>query len=193
MRMTRVAVFALSVGMASILIGGVALAAGPTRAPDFGVVDPLDANPTTARPGGFTGSCPWPNGVDQFLPEVEKCLPAAIGWSEDGVRIVSDPLVATSTGGSATGAFTFWCQSRVGLRFMVTVQGLAPFTTYSVQAFDVATSSAVGTIATIQTDKDGNGGATGVVHLDPGGYDWAIRVGTVLETVAGDEIGFEVM
>lgn len=193
MRLTRLAVLVVLVGMASVAIGGVASATGPKEPPNFGVVDPLDANPTTARPGGFTGSCPWPNAVDQFLPEVEKCLPAAIAWAENGVRIVSDPLVATSAEGSATGTFTFWCQSRVGLKFMVVVQGLEPFTTYAVHASDVATSSAIGTIATIRTDKDGAGGATGVVNLDSGDYDWAIHVGAVLQTVVGDEIGFEVM
>lgn len=193
MRWTRKVALAVIMGGLLVPLAGAASAAGPDNPPNFGVVDPLDANPTTERPGGFTGSCPWPNVVDQFLPEVEKCLPSAIGWAPDGVRIVSDPLIATSTGGSATGAFTFWCQSRVGLHFMVTAQGLTPSTTYTVHAFDLLAGTPIGTIATIRTDQDGNGGATGVVRLSPGGYDWAIHVGTALQTVPGDEIGFEVM
>lgn len=192
MRWMRVVAPVLLVGMFSLPLGGVASAGGPETPPDFGVVDPLDANPTTAH-HGFTGSCPWPNVVDQYLPEVEKCLPTAIGWSEDGVRIVSDPLVATSTGGSATGHFTFWCQSRVGLHFMVTVQGLTPSTPYAVHAIDVISGAPIGTIATIRTDRDGNGGATSVVRLGPGEYEWAIHIGSALQTKTGDEIGFEVM
>lgn len=190
MRPVRIGVIVLVLLSVSAATG-VAAASGPTKPPSFGVMDPLDHNPTTVAPGGFTGSCPWPNPVDAFLPEVQKCLPAAIAWAEDGVRIVSDPLQATETG-SGSGAFTFWCQSRVGLHFMVTVQGLAPNTSYAVHATDMH-GPGTSELGTIHTDATGSGGITGIVRLAPGGYEWAIHVGTALETVPGDEIGFEVL
>jgi hypothetical protein len=176
---------------AAIVVLPAMVLAGPGGEPDFGTTDPLDANPNTyfsPAPGVvFTGSCPWPNSIDQFLPEVGKCLPTAVAWSTDGVRIVSDPLA-----GEGTGQFTFWCQTRTGLRFIVTVQGLTPMTTYSVTAHDLIADEHVGTIATLRTDAQGNGVVGGTVGLEPGGYDWEIHVGTVLHTLATDPIGFEV-
>ena len=187
LRVTRLAAVAVIGSLSVIWTAGVA-GAGPPGEPNFGTVDPLDHNPNTffQPPGGpvFTGSCPWPNAVDAFLPEVGKCLPASVAWSTDGVRIVSDPLVDASD--TVMGQFTFWCQSRTGLRFIVTVQGLEPNSVYPV------TADAWGTIATLRTDPRGNGVVGGSVRLDPGAYDVSISVGTVLQTRVSDPIGFEV-
>jgi hypothetical protein len=187
-RLVTATLFSSTVVLSVLLVVSSVATAGPSGSPNFGVTDPLDANPTTYSqpPQGpvFTGSCPWPNVVDAALPEVGKCLPTNIAWSEDGVRVVSDPLV--DAGDVVRGQFTFWCQARMGLRFLVTVQGLDPSTVYPV------TSDLFGTIATLRTDRDGNGVVGGIVALEPGGYETTIAVGTALTTRADDPIGFEV-
>lgn len=187
-RLVNAVIFGSTVVLSVLLVTTSIATAGPSGSPSFGVMDPLDANPTTyfQPPQGpvFTGSCPWPNVVDAALPEVGKCLPTAIAWSGDGVRIVSDPLVDASD--VVSGQFTFWCQARMGLRFIVTVQGLEPNTVYPV------TSDLFGTIATLRTDPHGNGVVGGIVALEPGGYDTTIAIGTALATRADDPIGFEV-
>lgn len=175
----------VTVLVTAVLIPVTALVAiaGPGSAPGFGVVDPLRNNPNT-HVGPFTGSCPWPDSVDAFLPEVEKCLPAAIPWTTDGVRIVSDPMVGVNGG---HGTFTFWCQSRVGLRYILTVHGLEPSTVYHV------TAEGYGHIGMVRTDPSGGGRTGGVVQLAKGGYDWVVWVGDVLRSAPGDDIGFEVL
>lgn len=165
-----------------VLASATTALAGPGSSPSFGVVDPLDSNPNTVA-GPFSGSCPWPNAVDAFLPEVEKCLPKSVGWAENGVRIVSDPLVGT---GGAWGAFTFWCQSKTGLHYLVTVHGLQPNSTYMIH------SPQGGHIGTLRTDPKGDGVAGGVMSLPPGDYEWDVHVGSALSTLANDAIGFEV-
>lgn len=169
------------IGVVGLVAPAAVAGAGPSGPPDFGVVDPLDNNPTTVV-GPFSGSCPWPNFV--VLEDVGKCLPSAIAWSEDGVRTVSDPLVDSSN--VVMGHFTFWCQSRTGLRFIVTVEGLDPNTVYTV------TAAAFGTLAQLRTDPNGNGVVGGTLRLDPGSYETSISVGTALSTRSSDPIGFEV-
>lgn len=169
------------IGMVGLVVPATVAGAGPSGPPNFGVVDPLDHNPNTFV-GPFSGSCPWPDFV--LIPEVGKCLPRAIAWSENGVRVVSDPLVDSSD--TELGQFTFWCQSRTGLRFIVTVEGLDPNTVYPI------TSGAFGTIARLRTDPNGNGVVGGSLRLEPGSYGTAVAVGTALTTRSSDPIGFEV-
>lgn len=201
MRVRRLIVIMIVVGLGGIFALDGTAAAGPTKVPEFGVVDPLDANPTTffsPAPGVvFTGSCPWPNSVDQVLPEVEKCLPGSIGWSPDGVRIVSDPLEPPVSTSTASGSFTFWCQSRTGLRYMLRVEGLAARQTYTVRAVPMGTEPALGVIAAFRSDQNGAGGVNGSIRLPGGIYHYAIQIHdanhqVVLQTVPGDEIGFDV-
>lgn len=166
--------------MATVLVGALAIAAtaGPPGPPAFGPSD--GSTMETAN-----DACPWPDFLNGVLWQAgaRKCLPTAIPWSVDGVRIVTDPLVGT---GGAQGWITFWCQSRVGLHYIVTAVGLAPNTSYPV------TATELGTLGTLHTDANGNGVVGGQVPLDPGGYEVLVSVGSVLTSPAGDDVGFEV-
>jgi hypothetical protein len=160
------------------LLGALAVSrvavAGPPGPPSFGVMEPA------------SNACPWPDFLNPVLDAggVGKCLPASIAWSENGVRVVTDPLVGT---GGAAGWVTFWCQSTMGFRFSVGAVGLAPTTTYAV------TATGFGTIAALHTDANGGGVVGGIVKLPPGGYDVAVSVGSALASPASDLVGFEVL
>lgn len=171
------------------LIGPVAhmgpAGAGPFGPPNFGVMEPA------------SDACPWPdflNGYMQTVQGVQKCLPGSIAWAsaEGGVRIVSDTLDATGVIPGATGQVTFWCQSKVGLRFIITVQGLAATTSYETTG-QVMGSATVIDFGTIRTDMNGRGIVAGVIPLAAGEYDVHVFVGNVLQPDAGDpDIGFVV-
>lgn len=159
--------------------------AGPSRPPSFGVMEPA------------SDACPWPgflNGYMENVQGVQKCLPGSIAWAsaEGGVRIVSDSLDATGVMPGAAGQITFWCQSKVGLRFMITVQGLAAWTSYEATGH-VMGSGTMLEFGTIRTDRNGNGIVAGVVPLAAGEYDVHVFVGNVLEPDASDpDVGFVV-
>lgn len=159
--------------VAVLLLAGTAVA-GPPGPPNFGVMEPA------------SDGCPWPDFLNPVLDAggVGKCLPTSIAWSEDGVRVVTDPLVGS---GGAAGWVTFWCQSTMGFRFSVGAVGLNPMSSYAVSA------TGFGTIATLHTDASGSGIVGGIVKLPPGGYDVAVSVGSVLTSPLSDLVGFEVL
>jgi hypothetical protein len=181
---------------AGVVLGGVAVAgvasAGPPGPANFGIMEPT---------GIADAACPWPDQANDFMQNVQgvqKCLPQAIPWSAEngvsGVRIVSDKVVAGpgAPSSAAVGQFTFWCQSKVGLHWRLTVQGLAPNTVYPVTA--VGSPGAPTDFGTIRTDPNGDGVSGGVVQLAPGGYMIMVSVGTALVPDPFDpEIGFSVM
>lgn len=160
--------------VASVLVVSGTALAGPPGPPDFGVMEPA------------SNGCPWPDFLNPVLDAggVGKCLPASIAWSENGVRVVTDPLVGT---GGAAGWVTFWCQSTMGFRFSVGAVGLAPGASYPV------TATGFGTIATLHTDANGSGIVGGIVKLQPGSYEVAVSVGSLLTSPAADLVGFEVL
>lgn len=167
----------LAVAAGVVMQAGIA-SAGPPGPPAFGVMEPA------------SNACPWPDFLNDYMQNVQgvqKCLPASIAWAsaEGGVRIVSDALEATGDIPGATGQVTFWCQSKVGLHFIVTVQGLAPAATYSVTGH-VMGSSTVLDFGTVRTDRSGNGIIGGVIALPPGEYDVHVFVGNVLEPASSD-------
>ncbi|HEU5085029.1 MAG TPA: hypothetical protein VFU14_16930 [Acidimicrobiales bacterium] len=150
--------------------------AAPPGPPDYGVVEPS---------GISDKGCPWPDVVNEE-PEhadAQKCLPQSIPWSgnfhpEDallptyGVRIISDAL----TGTTGTGQFTFRCQSRVGLQYKVTVQGLTPRTEYTVEVLHLGPQPMTHVLGTFTTDQSGNGILNGILQLDGGGYGFLVFV-----------------
>ena len=178
-----------------VVVGAGVANAGPRGPANFGVMEPTGIAAT---------GCPWPDGANGFMQNVEgvqKCLPQAIPWSYElseygpqaGVRVVSDALAATGEVAGAAGQFTFWCQSRVGLHYRVTVQGLAPNTTYPVTAVALAPGSPTD-FGTLRTDPAGNGVTGGVIQLAKGGYAIMVSVGTALAPDPADPvIGFSVL
>lgn len=120
-----------------------------------------------------------------------------------------------------SGSVTFACQSLEGFEYSVSVKGLSPRTTYSVQAESleaafrpfppfngwVATSDGDGqtySLGNIRTNRNGEGEVSGLFSLPPGIYNWEIKVDDpdgieVLRTiqcipysVPGDPIDFDV-
>lgn len=151
----------------TLAASGVA-AAGPKAPPDYGVQNP--------------------QGLEHcWHPDPVKCF--TTGWaSGDEVHIVADPLV-----GDGTGVVTFWCQSIVGFKYQIWVEGLAPKATYTV----TAVGSFSTTLGTFRTDPAGYGTLNGLLKLAPGGYYVILEVrdanGTVvLRGPANDGQGFEV-
>ncbi len=158
-----------------VVVGALIMVAAPASAappgpPDYGVVEPS---------GIADKGCPWPDAANESPDhaDAQKCLPTSIPWSGNdhggvtyGVRIISDEL----TGAVGTGQVTFRCQSRVGLQYKVTVQGLAPRTEYSVEALHLP--STPHTLGTFTTDPSGNGILNGTLDLEGGGYGFLIFV-----------------
>jgi hypothetical protein len=179
----------------TVVIGGGIANAGPSGPASFGVMEPT---------GIAASGCPWPdaaNGYMQNVQGVQKCLPQAIPWSyevgeqgpQSGVRIVSDAFEATGVITGATGEFTFWCQSRVGLHYRVTVQHLAPNTVYPVWGVALAPGSPTD-FGTLRTDPNGNGVTGGVITLPKAAYAFMPWVGNVLKPLDADPvIGFSVL
>lgn len=165
----------LLLALLAALVLSRAAVAGPPGPPNFGVMEPKG-----------TDACPWPDFLNPVLDAggVGKCLPASIAWSENGVRVVADPLAGT---GGAAGWVTFWCQTTMGFRFSVGAVGLAPNSAYTV------TATGFGTLATLHTDASGSGIVGGIVKLPPGDYEVAVSVGSALTSPASDLVGFEVL
>ena len=154
--------------------------AGPPSPPDYGKYNPTD----------LPGQPPEEWGVEKVIPS-----PSAPGGA---VRIITDPLEGTS---SASGWITFWCQSRLGLKYNIGATGLNPVSTYGVKAYGVqilivpedtpgavelepglwvlfSTSTPVELdLGTFKTDANGRGGVRGVVKLEAG---YVYDVGTVI-------------
>lgn len=179
MRETRFGRVIAGVATAFVIAGAFIVApagsasADPPGPPDYGVVEPK---------GIADKGCPWPDEHNELEmhADAQKCLPASIPWSGNehdgvvsyGVRIISDNLVdGTNT---VKGQVTFRCQSRVGLQYKVTVQGLQPRTDYSVEALQFGYGPRP--LGTLTTDKAGDGILNGTLHLEGGGYGFLIFV-----------------
>ncbi|MDR9459248.1 MAG: hypothetical protein RI591_03760 [Dehalococcoidia bacterium] len=147
--------------------------AGPPSPPDYGKYNPTDQ----------PGQPPEEWGVEKVIPS-----PSAPGGA---VRIITDPLEGTSL---ASGWITFWCQSRLGLKYNIGATGLNPVSTYGVKAdgvqiqivqagegvvpfeiepglwVDLATLTPVPELdlGMFHTDANGRGGVRGVVKLEAG-------------------------
>ncbi|MDP2727071.1 MAG: hypothetical protein Q8P59_05970 [Dehalococcoidia bacterium] len=161
---------------AFVVAAPVASAATP---PNFGVMNPGQPD------------CPWPTYLDPIMQAagVGKCLPQNIPWTAplepgSGIRIVTDQLLGKD---GASGWVNFFCESKVGFKFIIGVSGLAPNTSYPI------TATGLGTIATINTDSRGRGEVGGVVPLAPGFYDLSISVGSVLQSGPSDPQGIAVL
>lgn len=179
MGITRLGRVAATTAAVTVVVGGLFVAAAPASAappgpPDYGVVEPS---------GIADKACPWPDGANESPDhaDAQKCLPTNIPWSGNfhppdaaeptyGVRIISDTL----TGSMGTGQVTFRCQSRVGLQYKVTAQGLTPRTEYTVEVLQFGFGSR--TLGTFTTDRSGNGILNGTLHLDGGGYGFLFFV-----------------
>jgi len=145
--------------------------------------------------------CPWPDFLNPVLEAagVGKCLPTNINWTNgDGIRIVTDPLIGSS---DDSGWVNFWCETKVGFKFIVGVAGLEPNATYPVTAAGITIPLSggppqpidLGIIATLHTDSQGRGEVGGVVPLPSSAiYELDINVGTVLSTPDDDLVGFVV-
>lgn len=174
MRRRHILVVAMSAALSSIL-AATAASAAPKGPPDYGVVEPT---------GIADKGCPWPDAQndDPIHADAQKCLPQSIPWSEtehdgvtsSGVRIITDDLVGTPAMSGATGQVTFRCQSRVGLQYKVTAQGLTAQGTYTVVAFQLGAGPT--TLGTFTADARGNGILNGTLHLPKGGYGFAFTV-----------------
>lgn len=161
------------------LLGALAVTpavAAPSGPPDYGVMEPS---------GLADKGCPWPteHNDDPMHADAQKCLPQSIPWSEtthdgvtsSGVRIITDSLVGTAALPDATGQVTFRCQSRVGLQYKVTAQGLTPGETYHVSPIQFGSVDPVH-LGSFAADPNGNGILNGTLHLPKGGYGFAFMV-----------------
>jgi hypothetical protein len=156
-----------------LIVAAPALAA-PSGPPNYGVMEPR---------GISDKGCPWPDeeNDDPIHADAQKCLPQNIPWSvtehegvtSSGVRIISDDLVGEALP-AATGQVTFRCQSRVGLEYKVTAQGLEERTSYTVVALQFGAGPV--TLGTFTSDTRGNGILNGVLHLPKGGYGFMFSV-----------------
>jgi hypothetical protein len=84
-------------------------------------------------------------------------------------------MVGTTAMPDATGQVTFRCQSRVGLQYKVTAQGLDPKTPYTVMALQLGPMTSI-TLGAFATDTRGNGILNGTLHLPKGGYGFMFFV-----------------
>jgi hypothetical protein len=175
-RTRNVLVLAAMTVLLSLLAASAAIAA-PGGPPDYGVMEPR---------GLADKGCPWPTAEndDPIHADAQKCLPQSIPWSEvehegvisSGVRIISDGMVGTPAMPDATGQVTFRCQSRVGLQYKVTAQGLTARTSYTVMALQLGPVPSPIALGGFTTDTRGNGILNGTLHLPKGGYGFMFFV-----------------
>jgi hypothetical protein len=175
-RTRHILILAAMTVLLSLLAASVAIAA-PGGPPDYGVMEPR---------GLADKGCPWPTAEndDPIHADAQKCLPQSIPWSEvehegvisSGVRIISDGMIGTTALPDATGQVTFRCQSRVGLQYKVTAQGLTARTTYTVMALQLGPAPSPIVLGAFTTDTRGNGILNGTLHLPKGGYGFMFFV-----------------
>jgi hypothetical protein len=176
MRTRSILLLAVVTVLLSLTAASVAVAA-PSGPPDYGVVEPR---------GLADSGCPWPTeeNDDPIHDDAQKCLPQSIPWSqvehdgvvESGIRIISDGMVGTAALPEATGQVTFRCQSRVGLQYQVTAQGLAAKASYTVVALQLGPVPAPVTLGGFTSDTRGYGILNGTLHLPKGGYGFMVFV-----------------
>lgn len=155
-RVTRLCISAAAV--AALLLVPTAALAGPRSTPDFGVKNPQNL------------------GCSR---DSVKCMTA--GWHIDDetgergaeVHIVDDPLEGE---GDASGSVIFWCQSIVGFKYQLSVEGLAPSQVFTVTVKHNFTKDDLGVLGTFRTDPNGYGTLNGVRPLDGGHYAYVLEV-----------------
>ena len=167
--------FMLALIIAASLVmptSGPVAAGGP---PDRGVMEPVG------------DACPWPDFLNAVLEAggVEKCLPKQVAWTEgEGIRIVTDPLVGTAP---ASGWVQFWCETKVGFRYIIGVEGLAANAVFTVNATDELGAGTFD-LGTIHTNADGVGQTGGVLQLPPGFYEFDVSVKAGATEVVGSPL-----
>lgn len=162
----------VAVGLTAVMLAGSAMAtAGPKAPPNYGVQNP--------------------QGLDHCWHEDPvKCF--TTGWSgDDEVHIVADPIEIVDSG-QVKGIVTFWCQSIVGFKYQIWVEGLEPKSTYTV----TTVGSFVATLGQFRTDPAGYGTLNGLMKLPPRGYFLILQIrdaaGAVILDSASDGQGFRV-
>lgn len=150
--------------VAALLLLPTAALAGPRSTPDFGVKNP--------------------QGL-RCSPDSVKCMTA--GWHDGGeVHIVDDPLEGA---GDASGHVIFWCQSVVGFKYQISVEGLAPKQVFTVTTAPMGPGGPVVELGTFRTDPHGYGTLNGVLQLPEGHYGYALEITDADDVVVLDSWG----